>query len=301
MSKVAAIGNFDGCHIGHQELIKTTIQIAKSKGLKSAVVTFDPHPSCYFASKRGTAFPLMLSTTEQKIQDLKSFGIDEVIVASFDEHLASLEPEEFIELLVKQYQVLHVVTGYNFFFGKMRKGSPETLRVHGAKIGMSYTQIQQITYENLVVSSSTIRELLIKARVRSAQKLLGRPFSLTGIVEHGDKTASKILNLPTANVYLNDTLALPKLGVYAGAVEFENNSYKSIISLGNRPTLNMGKVTLEAHIFDFNQNIYGKEVKVKFLEFIRPERKYDSLEQLKFEIRQDISSAKYVLQNLKIS
>lgn len=302
MSIVAAIGNFDGCHIGHQELIKTTIQIAKSKCLKSAVLTFDPHPSLYFANLRGSAKPLMLSTTAQKIEMLKSFNIDEVIVEKFDDSLSGLEPEAFIEeILIKKHSISHVITGYNFFFGKMRKGSPDTLRSHGAKVGLSYTQIHQITYENYAVSSSTIRELIKTARVQTASRLLGRTFSLTGTVEHGDKTASKVLNLPTANVSLDKSLALPMKGIYVGYVIVDNSSYKALISIGERPTLNMGSIILEAHIFDFKGDIYGKEIEVRFLQFMRPERKYSSTEQLIYEINKDVSNAKYALLNLKFS
>lgn len=301
MSIVAAIGNFDGCHIGHQELIKTTIQIAKAKGLKSAVLTFDPHPSCYFAMKKDINPPLMLCSTAQKIELLKSFGIDEVIVEKFDDSLSSLEPEEFIEeILIKKHKISHVITGYNFFFGKMRKGSPETLSTHGAKVGLAYTQINQIKYENYTVSSSMIRELLKTARVQKASTLLGRTFSVSGVVEHGDKTASKVLNLPTANVSLDKSLALPLNGIYIGYVIIDNSTYKALISLGERPTLNMGSITLEAHIFDFKGDIYGKEIEVHFLQFMRPERKYSSTEQLIYEINKDVSNAMYALQNLKI-
>lgn len=290
-----ALGNFDGVHIGHQEIIKACIKYAKEHNLKSAAMIFDPHPSAFF--KAANFKPLM--TLEQKIARLKKLGIDFIIVNKFDEEFSKISAESFIEgILVAKLGAKYLATGYNFFFGHKRQGDVALLASKAKKCGFHYQKIDQVTLDYMNVSSSKIRELLGQGRVTTSAAMLGYPVKITGKVVEGQKMAGSVLGVPTANIVLNTDICLPLFGVYIVRVTIEGNQFHGIANIGIKPTFNSTIPLLEVNIFDFEKDIYGKILDVELLVFMRPERKFSSIDDLKWNIHFDIRSAKYAVKNL---
>jgi len=290
-----ALGNFDGVHVGHQEILRACIRYANEHGLKSAAMIFDPHPSAFF---KGDEFkPLM--TLEQKIAKLKSLGVDFVIINKFDQDFSKISAQDFIEdILVKKLGVKYLTTGYNFHFGHKRLGDVALLSKEAKKLGFHYQKIDQVTLDYMNVSSSKIRELLAQGRISTASAMLGNNVIISGKVIEGKKLAGEILKTPTANIALNTEVCLPLFGVYAIRVHLNGSSYYGIANIGIKPTFDNKTPLLEVHIFDFNSDLYGDKLDVELLIFMRPERKFATIEDLKWQINFDIKSAKYALKNL---
>lgn len=313
MGAAIALGNFDGVHVGHQEILRACIRYAKEHGLKSAAMLFDPHPSAFF--KSGDFKPLM--TLEQKIAKLKTLGIDFVIINKFDKEFSTISAESFIEdILVKKLEVNYLTTGYNFHFGHKRLGDVNLLSNEAKRLGFHYQKIDQVTLDYMSVSSSKIRELLSQGRISTASAMLGKNILISGKVIEGQKMAGKALGVPTANIALNTDICLPLFGVYvvrasvspekSGIQSFEsldshlrgNDTYYGIANIGIKPTFNTSTPLLEVNIFDFDKDIYDKRLDVELLVFMRPERKFSSIDDLKWHINFDIRSAKYAVKNL---
>lgn len=296
---VVALGNFDGVHIGHQELIKTAILEAKEKGVKCGVITFDPHPVEFF-DKSGNFKTLM--STQEKAEVLLSFGLDFVLILSFDSALSSLVANDFVEkVLVEKLKVSHVLTGYNFSFGSKKSGNSQTLHNYSKAGSFGYTQIRQVMHDGLEVSSTYLKDLLIRGRVMLYKELCGRHFYVSGIVSKGQGRAKEALGMATANIPITRDRTLPKLGVYLVSVEVEgiDGKFWGVSSIGTRPTVeDTENVTFEVHIFDFKHDIYGKKLKAEFISFTRPERKYKSMEELKYAVHVDARNAHYMVKNI---
>lgn len=296
---VVGLGNFDGVHIGHQELIKTCIAKAKELGVKSGVVTFDPHPVQFFDAK-GDFKTLM--TLEQKVEALLKLGLDFVLVLPFDGVLSSFHADEFIDrILINRMSVCHVMTGYNFSFGAKRSGNSITLDKRSKAGDFGYTQIRQVMYESLEVSTTYLKDLLKVGRVKLFSELCLRYFTLSGVVEKGQGMAKSVIGMATANISINQDEVLPKFGVYLVRVQVEGVDQKlwGVANIGKRPTVDStDKVTFEVHLMDFNQDIYGSKLMVEFITFTRPERKYQSLEDLKYAIHIDARNAHYLVRNI---
>ncbi len=295
MGAAIALGNFDGVHVGHQEILRACVRYAKEHGVKSAAMIFDPHPSAFF--KGGDFKPLM--TLEQKIARLKSLGIDFVIINKFDSEFSKISAESFIEdILVKRLGVKYLTTGYNFHFGHKRLGDVNLLSKEAKKFNFHYQKIDQVTLDYMNVSSSKIRELFSQGRISTASAMLGANVTITGKVIAGQKMAGKILGVPTANIALNTEVCLPLFGVYVVRVHVDSSSYYGIANIGIKPTFNTTTPLLEVNIFDFDKDIYDKTLDVELLVFMRPERKFSSIDDLKWHINFDIRSAKYAVKNL---
>ena len=295
MGAAIALGNFDGVHVGHQEILRACIRYAKEHGIKSAAMIFDPHPSAFF--KGGDFKPLM--TIEQKITRLKSLGIDFVIINKFDSDFSKISPESFIEdILVKKLGARYLTTGYNFHFGHKRLGDVTLLSKEAKKFGFHYQKIDQVTLDYMNVSSSKIRELLSQGRISTASAMLGKNFVISGKVIAGQKMAGKVLGTPTANISLNTDVCLALFGVYVVRLYVDGSSYYGIANIGIKPTFNTTTPLLEVNIFDFDKDIYDKTLDVELLVFMRPERKFNSIDDLKWHINFDIRSAKYAVKNL---
>ena len=285
-----AIGNFDGVHLGHQQIINTLVNNAKKNDKLSAILSFNPHPRSFF-SKDLDHYQII--SEDQKKNLLKGLGVDYYFSLHFDQNVASLLPSEFIEkIIVQMLQVDKLIVGYDFRFGKNREGNIILLKDHAAIHGFALEIIQPIRdgSSEEVYSSTAIRKALHIGDVKKASYILGRPWTMTGKVIHGDKRASTI-NFPTANI-LPHSQVYPQKGVYAINAIMGNNLLKGIANFGERPTVDGKKLLLEVNLFDFDKDIYGKQLTVEFLTFIREEKKFDTFSLLKDQITKDIHIAK---------
>ena len=285
-----AIGNFDGVHIGHQEVIKKLIIESKNTNTNSAILSFVPHPRQYFTNNYED---YNIIDEDEKIKLFNQLNVDYYISFKFDFSLASLSAEKFIkDILVKKLKIKNITVGYDFRFGKDRQGNVDLLKKLSAKYNFHVSIVQQvISKENhLAYSSSLIRRKIKEGNFKSVSLMLDRNWSLSGKVIYGDKRASKI-NFPTANISPRN-LIKPRRGVYAIKAKYLNNYYDGIANFGIRPTIDGEKLLLEAHLFEFNQDIYGKDLTVEFLAFIREEKKFDDFASLTKQIQKDIQIVK---------
>ena len=290
---VAAIGNFDGVHIGHQRLIAHAHARAAEAGLPLAVITFDPHPRAFFRSA-DPAF--LLQDSFLKNQMLARQGVSCVIQVRFDDGLQHLSAEGFVRDVLGQMQISHIFAGADFAFGKGRSGTMDSLADLGQKIGMSVTPVQLLSDEHAsVVSSSRIRAALQAGQVDLAAEMLGRPMLISGMVIEGDKRG-RTLGFPTANIML-DQLLVPALGVYAVDAWLGERLdgapvASGVCNIGRRPTVNDRGILAETHLFDFNQDIYGQRLTISLKAYIRAEVKFSSLDALQRQIAEDVEAAR---------
>ncbi|MFC3674220.1 bifunctional riboflavin kinase/FAD synthetase [Ferrovibrio xuzhouensis] len=287
---VAAIGNFDGVHLGHRALVAAVNAEAARLGRPRAVITFEPHPRRFFVP---SSPPFRLDALSTKARILSELGIDAVLAMPFDARLAAKSPAEFVDhILADELQLGHVVVGYDFTFGKARAGDTGMLRELCGKrdIGVTVVAAQQ---DGEVYSSTRIRALLEAGNIAEASRILGRPWEIVGAVEHGDKRGRE-LGYPTANVALTD-FQVPKFGIYAVRCEVDGEGHDGVASLGIRPTFDQTDVKLEVYLFDFAGDLYGREMRVEFRAFIRPEEKFAGVDALKAKIAEDCDAARRLL------
>jgi len=289
---VYAIGNFDGVHRGHQAVLGQAAALARAGGLPSAALTFEPHPADFFA-RRPVVF--RLTPFAQKAAAIAETGVTGVVSLSFDASLASLSAETFIEdVLVRRLDLSAVVVGADFHFGKGRSGSPQFLAEAGARLGFRVEIADKVEAGGEVVSSTAIRRALERGEVVEAERMLGRPYAVSGIVVAGHKLG-RTLGVPTANIALPATNRLA-FGVYAVKLRLAGRRREGVASFGVRPTVdNDGAPLLETFIFDFAEDIYGETLEAEIVAFIRPELKFDSLEALTRAMQGDIAEARAIL------
>lgn len=287
-SRVLAIGNFDGVHLGHRALLERLTATARRHGLPPAVMTFEPHPRELFAPEQA---PARLTSLREKLALLEACGVEEVFLLHFSRKLAGLTAEEFIDrVLVEGLAVRHLMIGDDFRFGKGRAGDFGMLQAAGQRHGFTVEAMHTIEIDGERVSSSAVREALAAGDLEHAARLLGRPYNIAGRVVHGGKLG-RALGFPTANIQLKrKRVALA--GVFAVTVSgLDKRHLPGAASLGVRPTLGHGlKPQLEVHLFDFDREIYGAHVTVHFLHKLRDEAKYDSLDALKAQIARDVEA-----------
>jgi riboflavin kinase/FMN adenylyltransferase len=290
-SPVVALGNFDGVHIGHQTILKTAIERADAMGGSALAVTFDPLPAKVLNPNRA---PRLIMTPEDKHELLRSFGLDGVIVLTFSRELSMLSPEEFVSgYLLGRIGARAVVVGHNVSFGHMRAGNAEVMRRLGREMGFETTVVGPIERDGVAVSSTQVREMIKAGNMKQTAMLLGRRHFLRGPVIHG-RERGRTIGFPTANIQ-SRTECLPPDGVYATRLVLEDGAHPSITNIGMRPTFAEPERTIEAHIFDFNRDIYDREVKLEIVERIRPERKFESAQALAAQIASDLQRAKEIL------
>ncbi len=295
---VVALGNFDGFHRGHQVVIGEAGRLARAMGVNLTVVVTEPHPVSFFAPN---APAFRLTPFRERAQLLEAFGVDQLLVLTFDKDLAGLAAQDFVaDILVKAVGALHVCVGYDYRFGKGRGGGTDVLAWMGEMEGFGLSVIQPVTvglegYAGDVYSSTLVRKALQNGEARKAAALLGHWWSINGRVSEGDQRG-RTIGFPTANVELGESL-LPKLGVYAVrvSVEGEETVYNGVANIGKRPTFDKRDVLLEAHLFNYDGDLYNKHLRVKLISFLRAERKFDGLDQLKAQIKHDCKVAKIVL------
>ncbi len=285
-----AIGVFDGVHRGHQAVISTSADHAAASNGTPVVVTFDPHPEKVL---RPQAAPHLLSATEHKIALIRALGVEHLLIITFDKQFAATEPEDFVQKLVIHSKPLQeICVGHEWSFGKNRRGNLDLLKKLGAKFNFDVVGIPPVKINGAVVSSTAIREAIEKGDLAKAAEMLGREYTILGTVTRGDNLGKKI-GFPTANLSAHSE-QFPPNGVYVAEARIDGELYRGVINLGIRPTVSSGKSerVLEIHLFDFNRDIYGHDVEVRFLKFLRSEKKFQDLDTLVQQIRQDVEQAR---------
>ena len=282
-----ALGNFDGLHIAHMRIIRDCVKIARERGIKSGVLLFEENTKSVAGKK-----PIELITTnEQKLKLLSREKLDFVYVRQFTEEFMRKSPEEFVQLLLKNLKAKIICVGYDYRFGHKAAGNVDTLRELGEKYGFEVIVTDKITIDGETVSSTHIRELVREGRVDEAIAFLGRRYTISGEVVEGLKNGRK-MGLPTANVDYDKHMVLPKEGVYAGITEIDGERHTSVINVGKNLTFGAEKLTVESHILDFDEDIYGKNINVLFAKRLRGVFKFGSIDELKAQINRDKEAAR---------
>ena len=289
---VVAIGNFDGVHIGHQIIFRQAAEMARKQNGTSIAFTFEPHPLKIIAPER---VPPILTSFRQKMELIEACGIDRVICADFTRQFADQQPRDFAKnILVGLIGVKEIVVGFDYAFGRGREGTIPYLKKMGEEFHFKVHVVDPIKLNGHLVSSSHVRELIEEGNVKTARDFLGRDYSIHGPVVHGHHTGHAI-GFPTANL---DTakVQIPGTGVYAVRIQHAGKTFQGAVNIGFNPTFNRDRLSVEVHIFDFHENIYGQEVEVIFVDRIRSEMAFKSAEELVAQIKKDIQTAKAILE-----
>jgi len=289
---IVALGNFDGFHLGHQAVVGRAIQRGFHERRPVIVATFDPHPVRFF---KPDAPPFRLTTLDQRERLFAHAGADAMLVFEFDKALAVTSSEDFVgEVLAKQIGAVGVVTGDDFTFGRGRKGDVDELRALGAQNGIFAEAVAPVAFGDMRISSGRIREGLEAGDTATVTRLMSRDFAIEGVVEHGDKRGRE-LGYPTANIVLGD-YQRPRYGIYAVRVTLDDGcEHPGVASIGVRPTFDPPRELLETHLFDFDRDLYGRRIEVALHAFIRVEKRFETLDDLVAEMRQDEKRARHLL------
>jgi len=296
---VITIGNFDGVHIGHQALFHTVIEKAEAVGGTSVAMTFDPHPLHVLAPNG--ARPPMITMADQKAELIAKTGIDVLLCIPFTHAFAAISARSFVvDLLLERLGMRAMVVGRDYSFGRNREGNLGLLRQWAAEMGFEVLVIdwiQGVTGDADRISSTHIRQRVMDGRMEEAKRMLGRYYQIHGLVAGGRNRGGKLLGFPTANIHLQDELC-PKQGIYAVTVEHGGSTYKGVANIGFSPTFDDHQFTVEVHILDFHQTIYGDPIRVNFIQRLRDEIKFDSIDALAIQIHKDVAHAREVLADL---
>ena len=292
-----ALGNFDGLHRGHRKILERLRRVASERGATPVVMTFDPHPPRVVRPDKA---PPLIMTKAQKLEALEQAGVEGAAIVRFTPELSQWDPETFVRtVLVDWLHVSEVWVGANFLFGRDRSGNFSLLRTLGARYGFKAEKIDPVRYKDFVVSSTRVRRLVSEARVDEASALLGHPYFIDGMVIRGDQRG-KTIGFPTANLCTENEL-IPPHGVYATTVIVDGIVRPSITNIGTRPTVDTsGKTTIETHVFDFDRDLYGMTIRLAFVQRLRDERAFDSLDALKSQIAADCSRARVLFDRLSL-
>ena len=289
---VLTIGNFDGIHQGHQSLIQHIKERAAALGVKSGMLTFDPHPMTVIRPQRA---PLVLTTIREKEVLLEALGLDLLALITFTSQTMKTRAADFLQYLVDGLRPRELWIGQNFALGYRREGNLEFIRKWAEPRGIAIRPIPLIKKEGNVVSSSRIRALVIEGQVEEAARLLARPPSISGMVQMGDKRG-RTIGFPTANIIPEATRVVPANGVYATRVILPNGeSVASVTNIGVRPTFDGQQRQIESHLFEWSGHLYGKEIEVQFLHRLREEKKFNGIQELIAQIRRDAEEARKLL------
>jgi riboflavin kinase/FMN adenylyltransferase len=294
---VLALGNFDGLHRGHRKILDRLQRVAGERRATSVVMTFDPHPPRVVRPDKA---PPLLMTKAQKLEGLAKAGIDGAAIVRFTHELSQWEPETFVRtVLVEWLRVSEVWVGANFLFGHDRSGNFSLLRTLGARYGFKAEKIDPVRYKDFVVSSTRVRRLVAEARVDEAAALLGHPYAVEGVVVRGAQRGRSI-GFPTANLCSENEL-LPPHGVYATNAIIDGIVMPSVTNIGTRPTVDSsGETSVETHIFDLERDLYGATMRLAFVQRLRDERAFDSLDLLKSQIAADCARARVLFDRLSL-
>lgn len=286
------IGNFDGVHLGHQLLFAEVVQRAYQCKGTSVAVTFTPHP---LQVLRPDGIKL-ISTCDQKAELIGLSGIDVLLIIPFSQKFAEISAPQFVdEILRETLGVKELVVGYDYAFGKGRAGNIDFLKEQGAAKGFSVTVVGAHYEDDMLVSSTKVRALIAEGRMADARTLLGRYYQIRGEVQLGQQRGGKEIGFPTANLNMEKEDLIPKMGVYVCQVISDGMCYGGVLNIGVNPTFDENRLVAEVHIFDFNQDIYGKPIKVNLLRFLRSEQKFSGIKDLSAQIAKDVVEAKTIL------
>jgi riboflavin kinase/FMN adenylyltransferase len=286
------IGNFDGVHLGHIPILKKIIEEAHGENRKALVITFDPHPKKVLHPDIKPFY--LITTLEEKIQLLEEVGIDGVILLPFSLEFSKISAEAFVnQILWYTLHIRKIFVGHDYSFGKNKVGNVTFLANKGKKFGFGVEVFSAVKFGDETISSTRLRYAILNGNVKMAMRLLGRPYIISGTVIPG-KSRGTALGIPTANIKPEKEL-IPAEGVYAVIVQLEDNRYRGVLNIGFNPTFSDNERSIEVYILDFSENIYGKSVKVFFIDRIRDEVKFDTPEQLVGQIKQDVEQALVIL------
>jgi riboflavin kinase/FMN adenylyltransferase len=289
---VLTIGNYDGVHLGHQKILSMVGKKAEEIGGTSMVMTFDPHPVKVIAPEKNVK---LLTTPEEKARLIAKMGIDVLLFITFTKGFSQIAPDEFIsEILVKKLNIREVIVGANYSFGKSKKGNIDLLRKRGKEFGFHATAVQDVMLHGNIVSSSSIRSLLLKGAVQDVITYLGRAYSILGTVIKGKGRGKSILNIPTANITSPVEIA-PKEGVYAVRVGYKGSIYDGVANIGKNPTFGNTDVSYEVHLFGFSGDLIGESLRIYFINRIRNEKTFPDVATLEKQIREDMDIAGKIL------
>ena len=287
---VLTIGTFDGVHLGHQKIVERVVTTARQEGLLATVFTFFPHPRMVVQHDKGLK---LIHTLEEKKQLLQQLGVDLLVVQPFNEAFAQLTAEEFVStILVEHLNVKKVIIGYDHRFGRNRTANIDDMRLFGEKYGFAVEEISVQEVDEVSVSSTKIREALNKGDVTTAEHYLGTPYSLTGRVVHGLKLG-RILGYPTANIQVTEDYKLiPKDGVYAVYSYISGRKVYGMMSIGKNPTIEGKGASIEVYFFDFNGDLYDQKLTIEFVQYLREEQKFATIDLLKKQLQDDETAAR---------
>ena len=287
---VLTIGTFDGVHLGHQKIVERVVTTARQEGLLATVFTFFPHPRMVVQHDKGLK---LIHTLEEKKQLLQQLGVDLLVVQPFNEAFAQLTAEEFVStILVQRFNVKKVIIGYDHRFGRNRTANIDDMRLFGKKYGFAVEEISVQEVDEVSVSSTKIREALNKGDVTTAEHYLGTPYSLTGRVVHGLKLG-RTLGYPTANIQVTEDYKLiPKDGVYAVYSYIDGRKVYGMMSIGKNPTIEGKGASIEVYFFDFNGDLYDQKLTIEFVQYLREEQKFATIDLLKKQLQDDETAAR---------
>lgn len=293
---VLTIGTYDGVHFGHQQIIKRLNEIATEIDGESVLLTFDPHPRLVLNPDDDTL--KLISTIDEKEELLAKFDLNHIVIAAFSKDFANMEAEEYVvKILINNFHPKKIVIGYDHHFGKDRKGDIDLLRQLASKYNYEVEEISAQTLDEIKVSSTKVRNFLLDGKIKEANLLLAHPFTIKGKVVHGDKIG-RVLGFPTANIDVsNPHKLIPASGVYAVKIKIDDKFYKGALSIGYRETVfDNSSLTIEVFILDFDGDLYNKNLDMIFVDFLRPQIKYENWDLLKVQIEKDVVAVRNVVE-----
>ena len=289
---VLTLGNFDGVHRGHQEIIATAVRLAAEKGAQPAVLTFEPHPIAVLAPDKA---PPIIQSLHDRLETIRDHGIATVVLQRFTREFAAMDPEAFVrDFLLRHVELAHIVVGYNVNFGRDRAGTSETLRTLGARLSFGVDVVGPVVAEGEEVSSTRLRDAIRQGDMPRARRLLGRAYAFRGRVVTGDRRG-RTLGFPTANLHLKPGLLIPPDGVYAVVADVDGKERQGVLNVGIRPTFGGRRRTIEAHFLDFDGDLYRRWLIVRVLERLRGEVTFAGPDALRAQIADDVARARRVL------
>mgnify|MGYP001175881382 FL=1 len=282
---ILTIGTFDGVHIGHNKILTRLVEESKKNNLSSLIMTFFPHPRMVLQKSQEIK---MIDTIDEKIHLFEKTGVDNLIIQPFDENFSKIRAKEFVEeILVKKLKIKYIIIGYDHRFGKDREASVDDLKKFGLNYMFTVEEIAAQEIHSIAISSTKIRNAILKGEIKKCNEYLGRNFMLTGEVVHGDGLGKKI-NFPTANIKIPETYKIiPKNGVYLVKAIINSEIYFGMMNIGVRPTIGGKNKSLEIHFFNFKDNIYNKTISVEIICKIRDEEEFSSIDELKIQLKKD--------------
>jgi len=296
---VVTIGTFDGVHIGHQKIISRLLEVAKKNGGETVILTFFPHPRMILHPDDMNI--KLISSMDEKAEKLAALGIDHLIITPFTRDFSNLSPQEYIkEVLIEKIGTRHIIIGYDHRFGKDRKGGMKELQSFASDFGFDVEEIPEQDINDVAVSSTKIRNAILSGDAKTASEFLGYTFQLYGKVIKGDQLG-RVLGFPTANLFIEENYKLiPSDGIYVVSIDIlaekvSTKTAKGMAYIGHRPTINGMSRNIEVNIFDFDKDIYGQSIRINFLEYLRGDKKFNSLEDLKEQLIKDEKAARKIL------